>query len=297
MSVTIGKPSIGERIFDISNVAVLGLLAVTTVYPFLNVLTVSFSTPTAANEYGLKLWPKEATLEAYRSVFSNPYIWTGYANTLFRTIVGTTLNVMFSVLCAYPLSKRYLPNRNLYTLFIIFTMFFSGGLIPNYLLVKELGLLDSRWALILPGLIAPFTMIIVRNFFMSLPAEVEESAKIDGADDLKVLYSIVLPVSKPIIATISLWYAVAHWNAWFDSLLYIHDPNKTVLGTVLQKIVVEGSQEFQDFEKAQVGMGITVTPDIIKAATIMVATFPILCVYPFIQKYFVKGVMIGSLKG
>jgi putative aldouronate transport system permease protein len=297
MSVTIGKPSIGERIFDIVNVAALGLLAVTTVYPFLNVLTVSFSTPTAANAYGLKLWPKEVTLEAYKSVFSNPYIWTGYGNTLYRTVLGTLLNVLFTVMCAYPLSKKYLPNRNAYTLFIVFTMFFSGGLIPSYLLVRELGLLDSRWALILPGLIAPFTMIIVRNFFMSLPSEVEESAKIDGADDFRILYAIVLPVSKPIIATISLWYAVAHWNAWFDSLLYIHDPKKTVLGTVLQKIVVEGSQEFQNFELAQVGMEITVTPDIIKAATIIVATFPIICVYPFIQKYFVKGVMIGSLKG
>lgn len=297
MSVSIGKRSAAEKIFDIINVLILTLFAITTVYPFVNVLVVSFSTPAAANVYGLKLWPKEVTLEAYRAVFANDYIWIGYGNTILRTVVGTFLNVVFTVMCAYPLSKKYLPNRNAYTLFIVFTMFFSGGLIPNYLLVKGLGLLDSRWSLILPGLIAPFTMIIVRNYFMSLPAEVEESAKMDGANDLRILASIVLPVSLPIVATISLWYAVAHWNAWFDSLLYISDPNKMVLGNVLRKIVIEGSPQFQSFEAVQPGESNTVTPDIIKAATIMVATFPILCVYPFIQKYFVKGVMVGSLKG
>ncbi|ALS28733.1 ABC transporter permease [Paenibacillus sp. 32O-W] len=297
MSLTAGKPSAGERIFDIFNMLFLTAFAVTTVYPFINVLVVSFSTPAAANVYGIKLWPKDITLEAYRSVFANEYIWIGYANTLFRTVIGTFLNVAFTVLCAYPLAKKYLPNRDLYTLIIIFTMFFSGGLIPNYLLIKELGLLNSRWSLILPGLIAPFTMIIVRNYFMSLPSEVEESAKIDGANDIRILTSIVLPVSLPIVATISLWYAVSHWNAWFDSLLYITDPEKTVLGNVLRKIVIEGSSQFQNFETARPGEGNTVTPDIIKAATIMVATIPILCVYPFIQKYFVKGIMIGSLKG
>ncbi|MDU5144849.1 MAG: carbohydrate ABC transporter permease [Paenibacillus dendritiformis] len=202
------------------------------------------------------------------------------------------------MMCAYPLSKKYLPHRNLFTAFIVFTMFFSGGLIPNYLLIKELGLLDSRWSLILPGLIAAFTMIIVRNYFMSLPEEVEESARIDGANDMRILFSIVLPMSMPIIATISLWYAVAHWNAWFDSLLYISDPNKAVLGNVLRKIVIEGSSQFQQFDQGFNQNGQTaVTPDIIKAATIMVATVPIICVYPFVQKYFVKGVIVGSLKG
>lgn len=297
MSMTIGKPSIGDRTFDIANVLLLTLFAITTVYPFINVLSVSFSTPAAANEYGLKLWPKEATLEGYRAVFANKYIWIGYWNTILRTVAGTFLNVAFTVLCAYPLSKKYLPNRDLYTLIIIFTMFFSGGLIPNYLLIKELGLLDSHWSLILPGLISPFTMIIVRNYFMSLPSEVEESAKVDGANDFRILFWVVLPVSLPIVATISLWYAVFHWNAWFDSLLYISDPEKTVLGNVLRKIVIEGSSQFQDFEAVQPGQANAVTPDIIKAATIMVATFPILCVYPFIQKYFVKGIMLGSLKG
>jgi len=298
MSLSIGKKSFGEKSFDVFNVVILGLFALTAVYPFIHVLSISFSTPAAANTYGLKLIPKEATLEGYRQVLNNPLIWTGYANTIARTIAGTFLNVVFSVLCAYPLSKKYLPNRNVYTLLIVFTMFFSGGLIPTYLLMKDLGLLDNRLVLILPGLISPFTMIIVRNFFMSLPEEIEESAKIDGANDLRVLFSIVIPMSKPIIATIALWYAVSHWNAWFDALLYLSDPNKMVLQTILRKIVIEGSSQFQNFDTYDpVSNTNAVTPDIIKAATIMVATIPIICVYPFIQKYFVKGVIVGSLKG
>lgn len=297
MSMTIGKKSFGEKAFDTFNVIFLTLFAFTAVYPFIDVLVVSFSTPAAANVYGLKLWPKEFSAEAYKAVFDNRMIWVGYYNTVYRTVLGTFLNVIFTVLCAYPLSKKYLPNRNLFTMMIVFTMFFSGGLIPNYLLVKELGLLDNRMALILPGLIAAFSMIIVRNYFMSLPEEIEESAKMDGANDFRVLFSIVLPVSKPIIATIALWYAVAHWNAWFDSLLYISNPDKTVLGNVLRKIVIEGSAQFQQFESYDPTRENAVTPDIIKAATIMVATIPIICVYPFVQKYFVKGIMIGSLKG
>lgn len=298
MSMTVGKRSAGEKTFDIFNVILLSLFAFTAVYPFINVIVVSFSTPAAANQYGLKLWPKETTLEAYKIVFSNKLIWTGYYNTIYRTLLGTALNVLFTVLCAYPLSKRYLPHRNFYTAVVVFTMFFNGGLIPNYLLIKELGLLDNRLALILPLLIAPFTMIIVRNFFMSLPEEIEESARMDGASDIRVLFSIVLPVSMPIIATISLWYAVAHWNAWFDSLLYISSPDKAVLGNVLRKIIIEGSPQFQQYDTYDPSKSHSlVTPDIIRAATIMVATTPILCVYPFIQKYFVKGIMIGSLKG
>ncbi|PYI55581.1 carbohydrate ABC transporter permease [Paenibacillus flagellatus] len=298
MSMTIGKKSTGERAFDLLNVVFLSLFAFTAVYPFINVIVVSFSTPAAANQYGLKLWPQETTLEAYKIVFSNKMIWTGYANTIFRAVLGTAMNVLFTVLCAYPLAKRYLPHRSGYTTFIVFTMFFSGGLIPNYLLIKELGLLDNRLSLILPGLIAAFTMIVVRNFFMSLPEEIEESAKIDGAHDIRILFFIVLPVSMPIIATISLWYAVSHWNAWFDSLLFIQSPDKAVLGNVLRKIIIEGSPQFQEYDNYDPAKPQNlVTPDIIRAATIMVATTPILCVYPFIQKYFVKGVMIGSLKG
>lgn len=273
------------------------MFAFSTVYPFINLISISFSTPSAANSYGLRLIPKEFTADPYKTVFSNPIIWTGYANTLYRTILGTTLNVLFTVMGAYPLSKKYLPNRNFYTSLIVFTMFFGGGLIPNYLLIKQLGLLENRMVLILPGLVSAYNMIIVRNYFMSLPEEIEDSAKIDGANEIRILFSIILPISIPIIATVTLWYAVGHWNAWFDCLLYITDPQKTVLQTILQKIVVQGSVQFSDMSSFDPAVENAVMPDTIKAATVVVATVPILCVYPFVQKYFVKGVMLGSLKG
>jgi putative aldouronate transport system permease protein len=291
------KRTIGEWIFDIFNHIILLLFAFSTVYPFINLISISFSTPSAANSYGLRLIPKEFTADPYKTVFSNPIIWTGYANTLYRTILGTTLNVLFTVMGAYPLSKKYLPNRNFYTSLIVFTMFFGGGLIPNYLLIKQLGLLENRMVLILPGLVSAYNMIIVRNYFMSLPEEIEDSAKIDGANEIRILFSIILPISIPIIATVTLWYAVGHWNAWFDCLLYITDPQKTVLQTILQKIVVQGSVQFSDMSSFDPAVENAVMPDTIKAATVVVATVPILCVYPFVQKYFVKGVMLGSLKG
>lgn len=293
----IGKKTTGEIIFDVFNYLFLGFFAITTLYPFINQLSISFSTPAAANSYGLKLIPQEFTLDAYKAVFENKIIWVGYQNTLIRTVIGTFFNVIFSVMCAYPLSKKYLPNRNFYTSLIVFTMFFSGGLIPNYLLMKNIGLLDKRAALILPGLIGAYSMILVRNYFMSLPSEIEESAKIDGANDMFILFKIILPLSTPIVATIALFYGVSHWNAWFDCLLYISDTKKTVLPTILQKIVVQGSTQFQDMSTFDPTLEKSVTPDIIKAATVMVATLPIICVYPFVQKYFVKGIMVGSLKG
>ena len=295
--MAIVKKTKGEIIFDVFNYLFLGFFAFTTLYPFINQLSISFSTPTAANTYGLKIIPKEFTLDAYKAVFKNEMIWVGFKNTLFRTVIGTSLNVIFSVMCAYPLSKKYLPNRNFYTSLIVFTMFFSGGLIPSYLLIKNLGLIDTRAALILPGLIGAYSMILVRNYFMSLPVEIEESAKIDGANDMYILFKIIMPLSAPIVATIALFYGVGHWNAWFDCLLYISNPDKAVLSTILQKIVVQGSIQFQDMSTFDPTVENSVTPDIIKAATVMVATIPIVCVYPFVQKHFVKGIMMGSLKG
>src|SRR5690625_2994057 len=244
----IGKRSIGEKIFDIFNYTLLLLFAITALYPFINMLSLSLSSSASASQHGLKLFPTEFSLQGYKAVFDNPIIWKGYLNTIIRTVCDTILNFLFNVMCAYPLSKRYLPNRNFYTLFIVFTMFFSGGLIPTYLLVKGIGLLDNPLVLILPGLINAFTMIIVRNYFMSLPVELEESAKIDGANDFRVLFSVILPISTPIIATISLWYAVAHWNAWFDALLYITTTDKMVLQTILRKIIIEGSEQFSNFQ-------------------------------------------------
>ncbi|MNI39980.1 Inner membrane ABC transporter permease protein YcjP [compost metagenome] len=197
---------------------------------------------------------------------------------------------------AYALSKKYLPHRNFYTMLIVLTMFFSGGLIPTFLLIKSIGLYDTRWALIIPGLINTFYMIIMRNFFMELPQELEDSAKIDGANDIQILARIVVPVSKPILATIGLWVAVHHWNEWFQALIYIQDQSKIVLQILLRRLIVE-NDDLQMRELMSQATEDEVVAETVKSAVLMIATIPILVVYPFIQKYFVKGIMVGSLKG
>jgi len=203
------------------------------------------------------------------------------------------------VCAAYPLSKKHLPHRNGYTSFFVATIFFSGGLIPNYLLIKSLGLLDNRLVYILPGAVAIFSMLIIRNFFMAIPGELEESARMDGAGDWRILFVIIIPVSMPVLATVGLWAAVAHWNSWFDSMIYINDPDKQVMQIYLRRLVVEASDtEMRKLlSQTDQDMGIEITPETIKAAALMVTITPILLVYPFLQKYFVKGVMVGSLKG
>ena len=196
---------------------------------------------------------------------------------------------------AYALSKRYLPNRNFWTTILIITMFFSGGMVPEFLLIRSLGLRNTIWALVLPGAISAYNITIMRNFLMSLPDSLEESARIDGANDIQILYKIIFPLSLPILATVALWTAVGHWNAWFDSMIYITKPEKQVLQVTLRRIVLEGTNQLVTMYGEEVNQ--KQTSETIKAAVTMVTTLPILMVYPFIQKYFVKGVMIGSVKG
>ena len=229
-------------------------------------------------------------------VLSNPNILTGYLNTLFRTIVGTFLTVLTTCMFAYPLSKKDLPHRSLITFLVLFTMLFGGGLVPTYLLIRDLRLIDSLWVYVLPGLTSAFNIIIVRNFFQSIPESLRESASIDGASDVRILFQIYMPLSKPVLATVSLWTAVAHWNAWFDALLYINSESKQVLQMFLRRIVIENSTQL--IEKGLVNPEVTqFTPETIKAATVIVTILPILLVYPFVQRYFVKGIMLGSVKG
>jgi putative aldouronate transport system permease protein len=208
--------------------------------------------------------------------------------------VGTSVKLVFTAMGAYVLSKPYFPHRNMWTFFIVFTMFFSGGLIPSYLLNKNLGLMNNFLVLILPGLVSAYNLVIMRNFFQSLPEEIEESAMLDGAGRLRIFWSIVLPMSKPILATVGLWLAVGHWNSWYDVLIYITDETKFTLQIVLRRILLTGSQEIMEFTNTTSEM---ISSEGLKAATIYVATLPILCVYPFLQKYFVKGINMGSLKG
>ncbi|QHT63938.1 carbohydrate ABC transporter permease [Paenibacillus lycopersici] len=289
----------GEQAFQIAAVALIGLLSLSVLYPFVHLLSVSFSTPTEAIRPGFHLYPLHVSLEAYKKTFDSKQIWIGFGNTAFRTVAGSLLSLFFMAITAYPLSKPDLPHRSLYTMVFVFTMFFQGGLIPTYLLVKNIGLLDSRWVFILapPFLISTFSLLIMRNFFMSLPSELEDAAKIDGAGDLRVLFSVIMPLSKPILATLGLWAAVAHWNSWFDGMLYIQDSSKMLLQTYLRRLIVENrDQDVQALLDQTMGAQ-DVIPETVKASTLIVTIVPIIIVYPFLQKYFVKGVLVGSLKG
>lgn len=291
----IGSFSIGKAVIYV----LLGLFALTIVIAFWHLLNLSLSPSYIATKGGLLLYPKDLTWDNYAKVIGNRYIWIGYKNTLIRTVIGTTLQLFFTAMGAYCLSKKFFPNRTFWTLVIVFTMFFSGGLIPNYLLVQKLGLMNTYAAMILPGFISAYNLVIIRNYFSSLPEEIEESCLIDGAGRPRIFLQIILPLSKPILATVALWLAVGHWNAWYDVLLYISDDTKFTLQIILRRIIITGSKEILDTDiasRASEADSVT-SSEGLKAACIFVTTLPILCVYPFIQRYFVKGIMIGSLKG
>jgi putative aldouronate transport system permease protein len=281
-----------DKVTDVVIYALLLLLAMTTILPFMQIITISLSNTKDILSFGFHIIPKHITFEGYKNLLSYDMLWRGYYNTISRVMLGTSLSVLLTVLGAYPLSKKYLPNRNFWTAVIVFTMYFSGGLIPSYILVKGIGLRNTIGSLVLPGAISAFNLIITRNFFMSIPESLEESARIDGANDLYILFKIILPLSKAILATIALWYGIGQWNAWFDCMLYMDDEKGFVLQLVLRRILLDGQQL-----EGAIDVGGAVNPDNMKMAALMIATLPILCIYPFLQKYFVKGVMIGSLKG
>lgn len=283
---------IKNSMFDVVIYILLTLAAVVTIVPFLQVVTISVSPISVSSSYGLHLFPKEIVWDGYKSIFKYDLLWSSYANTIVRTVLGTLLSMLLYVMGAYPLAKSYLPHKKFWTLFVIFTMYFSGGMIPSYLLVNNwLKISNTIWALILPGAMSAYNLIIVRNFFESIPDSLEESARIDGANDITILFRIILPLSKPCLATVSLWCIVGHWNAWFDCMLYIKDRSKYVLQYTLQKILIDGQVEDIDMlEKV-------VSTDSMKMAALMASIIPIIIIYPFIQKYFTSGVMVGAVKG
>ena len=283
-------------LFDIFNYALMILLGILFIYPFWQVVVVSLSNATGANTLGPKLVPVGFNLDSYKEVFSNNLVYVSYFNTLRRTLIGTGLTIVVTYLGAYVLSKKNLPFRNFFTLMILFTMFFSGGLIPHYLLVQSLGLIDSYWSLVLPTLTSAWYIIIMRNFISQIPDTLEEAAAMDGAKPIRIAFQIVLPICKPIIAVVALWSAVYHWNAWFDAMIYVPSRMNVVLQLMLRKILIDQSP---DYLSSSMLMQTTVTtaPETVKAATIIVSILPILAAYPFLQKYFIKGIMIGSLKG
>ncbi|MBT3380103.1 MAG: carbohydrate ABC transporter permease [Lentisphaerae bacterium] len=290
------KLSRGEKLFGATNVVVLGAVALLCLYPFVYTLSISLSTAAEANRDGFHFFPRDISLVSYRMVLTNPNIVTGYMNTLLRTVLGTSLTLAATCIAAYPLSRREMPHRAMLTFLVVFTMLFSGGMVPAYLLVKNLGMINTVWALTVPGMITAFNVIIVKNFFQSLPESLVESARLDGAGEWTILFRLYLPLSKPVLATVALWTAVGHWNAWFDALLYITDDRKQVLQTFLQRIVIESSTQMMELGITDTSI-VQFTSETIKAATIIVTILPIICVYPFVQKYFVKGIMLGGVKG
>lgn len=283
-------------IYQILICVLLAVFAFTTVYPFLYTLSISLSTTVEATRQGFHLYPREINFLSYRMVFSNKDILQTYGNTIFRTVTGVILTIVVTAMFAYPLSRKYMPLRKQYTFLTLFTMIFNGGMIPTYLLIKNLHLIDNRLVYVLPGIISAYNVIIVKNFFQSVPESLAESAKIDGASEFTVLFRIFMPLSKPVLATLALWTAVSHWNAWFDAMLYINNNSKQVLQILLRRIVLENQSEL--IQKGVINADASdFTPETVKSATIIVTILPIICVYPFIQKYFVKGIMIGSVKG
>ncbi|WP_019537121.1 carbohydrate ABC transporter permease [Paenibacillus ginsengihumi] len=287
------KPSLGSRLFDAANVAILIVFSLVTLFPFLYILATSLAPLQQVLRGGLILWPEEVTWDAYRTIFSNTHFVRSLMTTVFVTVVGTLTNLVFTVFMAYPLAKKRLKGRRTMLFLVVFTILFSGGMIPTYMVVKSVGLMNTVWSLILPGAISAFNLIIMKNFFQGIPEELEEAARIDGCKNLGVLFRIVLPLSMPALATFTLFYAVGHWNQFFAAVMYITKSNLWPIQVVLRQMIIEGST--QDFE---VAMGeLNIIPATIKMAAIIVATVPILLVYPFLQKHFAKGVLLGSVKG
>ncbi len=290
------KRSNGEKVFSVFNTVLLLFISFITLYPLLYVVFASVSDPLRLVQSRGILWhPLGFTSTAYRMVLQNRAIGTGYLNTLFIVVVGTTLNVAITAIAAYVLSRENYFWKRLFNLFVVVTMLFSGGLIPFYITIQRLGLMDTRWALILPTLLSTYNLMIMRTSFAGIPASLEESAKLDGASDITVLFRIILPLSKAVIAVMILFYGVSHWNSWFNAAIFLRDRDKYPLQLILREILISNdtSAMGNDLGAADQEM----ISENIKYATIVVSTLPVMCIYPFVQKYFVTGVMVGSVKG
>ncbi|GHH97876.1 carbohydrate ABC transporter permease [Neobacillus kokaensis] len=288
----------GDRIFTVCNYIFLSLLVLSVLYPLIYVVSASLSSTKAVASGQVWLFPVDFSLLGYKTIFEYSKIWLGYGNSLFYMIVGTTVNVILTILAAYPLSRKDFYGRGFFMFLFVFTMMFNGGLIPTYLLVSDLGLVNTRWALIIPSALSVFNVIITMSFFRAtIPNELLESAQLDGCNDFKFLLKIVLPLSAPIIAVISLFYAVGHWNSYFGALIYLRDASLFPLQLILRDILVQNSVDpamLGDATQLANKIGLQ---QLLKYSLIVVSSLPVLIAYPFVQKYFVKGVMIGSLKG
>lgn len=286
----------GEKTLHGINLFVLALLTVIFFYPLWHCLMASFSDPTSLIGYkGLISLPMGFSLEGYKTVLQNKNILTGYMNTLFYLVVGTAINMVLTILGAYVLSRRRMMLKGPLTLLIVFTMYMDFGLIPAFLNVRDLGLYDSRWAILLPVAINTYNLIVMRTAFASVPAALEESAMIDGANDFTILFKIILPLSKATLAVVVLFYVVEHWNSWFSASIYLRDRERFPLQLFLREILISSSSSTAAGEASSVD-GVMYLEELIKYCSIVISTLPILCVYPFVQKYFISGVMLGSVK-
>ncbi|MBG9794575.1 sugar ABC transporter permease [Paenibacillus dendritiformis] len=283
------KASLGSRIFDAINIMLMVLLVIIMMYPMVYVFSASISDNALVASGEVLLFPKRVTLVAYERLIANPDLWISYWNTIRYTVVQVALTLIVTAAMAYPLSKKWLPGRRTILLLAAFTLLFSGGMIPTFLVVQKLGLLDTIWAIVLPSLISTWYLFIMRTFFEALPEELEDAATIDGCNSLQVLLRIVLPLSMPVMVTIGLFTAVNQWNAFFDALIYLNDRSMYPLQIMLRNILIAGTNVQGEGDMNHL--------ETLKYAMIIIATLPILCVYPFIQKYFVQGSMIGGIKG
>lgn len=290
------KQTSSEKIFTIANYVLFAFVSIIMIYPFWHVLMYSFSEVKLAASGGLFLLPRGFTLDTYKSVFASPTIWSGFRVSVFVTVIGTVAGTFLTALTAYPLSKSSLRFGGFFLFLVFFTMLFNGGTVPNYLLIKRLNLTDNVWALILPGLVSAYNVIVMKSFFQNLPDSLEESAKIDGANDLVIFFRIILPLSKAVLATIALFIAVVYWNDFFSTVLYITTKSKWSIQAVLRDMLTNTQQAMKD-AGVDVNQATKFSSETIKSATVIIATVPILAIYPFLQKHFVRGVMLGAVKG
>ncbi len=298
---TVRKNKIGithsEKIFYFIVNLVLALFFAMILLPLINIVASSFSTADAVGKGKVLLWPVQPTLEGYKAVFTYKGIWRAYGNTIFYTVVGTTMDMAMTLMCAYPLARRNLPLKKPVVMLFMFTMLFSGGMIPSYILMKNLGLLNTVWCLLLPGLISVYNLIVCRTFMQNIPTDIEEAAKIDGCSDIRYFFSMVLPLSTTVMAVLSLYYAVGHWNEYFNPWLYLTNTKLYPLQMILRTILIQNSFDPESVTSEDDILGNKALQDLLKYSLIIVSSAPILMAYPWVKRFFMKGVMLGALKG
>ncbi|RRD94776.1 carbohydrate ABC transporter permease [Clostridiales bacterium COT073_COT-073] len=287
-----------DKLYYVITTIILTVFFLLVLYPCIYVISASFSSGVAVQSGKVVLFPVDFSLEGYKTVFNTYTVWLGFRNSLFYTIVGTAINVSMTLVAAYCLSRRDLPGRNFIMLLFTFTMFFSGGMIPHYILIQKLGFLNTVWALLIPGAIGAYNLIVARTFIQNtIPNELMEASQIDGCSDFTYFIQIVLPLSKAIIAVLVLFYGVRHWNSYFNAMIYLHDKNLYPLTLFLREILMADQIDPSTVTDPELQAKLAQTAGVIKYALIVISMIPVLLIYPFIQKYFVKGVMIGSIKG